>query len=244
MLNIYNMLNNEILFITIILFLLIFVGYLIKVPRAIFPLSLIYLIFILTMNREKKPNSDIIDKIKKEDVDQSINSSKILERNKKQNPSPVNLADKLLKPKPLIFNPDKKDNNYKIELPNDVNKPEDNKDVKIIDKDIILLKDIKICKTVINRNPVDVGTIFINNVDSLFCFTKIQNSGRKREIRHVWYYKNELQSQIKYNIRKSNIYRSWTMKRINQNQIGDWRVDVLGFDGSVLGSTDFIIIKK
>ena len=78
-------------------------------------------------------------------------------------------------------------------------------------------------------------------IDSLFCYTKIRNSGEKQEIRHVWFYKNEIQSQIKYNIKTSNEYRSWTKKRINPNQKGNWRVEIQTSSGSLLGSIKFII---
>ena len=75
----------------------------------------------------------------------------------------------------------------------------------------------------------------------MFCYTKIRNSGDKQEIRHVWFYKNEVQSQIKYNIKTSNEYRSWTKKRISSNQKGNWRVDIQTSTGQSLGSINFEI---
>ena len=100
---------------------------------------------------------------------------------------------------------------------------------------------IEICKSIINRKPVSAGRSFSAGVDSLFCYTKIRNSGDKQEIRHVWSYKNEVQSQIKYNIKTSNEYRSWTKKRISSNQKGNWRVDIQTSTGQSLGSINFDI---
>ena len=69
----------------------------------------------------------------------------------------------------------------------------------------------------------------------------IQNKGEKREIRHVWYFRNEIKTQIKYNIRRSNVYRSWTLKKINPNDIGEWKVEIQDSNGKILGSTKFYI---
>ena len=50
-------------------------------------------------------------------------------------------------------------------------------------------------------------------------------------------------TQVRYNVRKSNIYRSWTKKTILPNQIGQWRVDVLDNNGTIIGSKKFEIKK-
>ena len=49
---------------------------------------------------------------------------------------------------------------------------------------------------------------------------------------------------VKYNIKTSNIYRSWTRKTILPNQIGVWRVDVQDSANVVIGSKDFIVSDK
>ena len=108
-------------------------------------------------------------------------------------------------------------------------------------KDDLLVLQVEICKNIINRKPVDPGKSFSSNVDSLFCYTKIRNAGDKQEIRHVWFYKNEIQSQIKYNIKTSNEYRSWTKKRIKSSQKGNWKVDIQTSSGLSIGSVKFTI---
>ena len=112
---------------------------------------------------------------------------------------------------------------------------------KVDNENDLLVLQVEICKSIINRNPVESGKSFTSRVDSLFCYTKIRNSGEKQEIRHVWYYKNEIQTQIKYNIKTSSEYRSWTKKRISSNQKGNWRVDIQTSSGYILGSINFNI---
>jgi len=48
-------------------------------------------------------------------------------------------------------------------------------------------------------------------------------------------------TQVRYNVKKSNIYRSWTKKTILPHQIGKWRVDVHDNYGTIIGSKEFQI---
>ena len=109
---------------------------------------------------------------------------------------------------------------------------------------MISLKEIKICKNIKNRNPVGVGEIFPSSVDSLYCYTKIENLGKKMEVRHVWYYENQIMTQVRYNVKKSNVYRSWTKKTISSFQIGNWRVEVQDRNGTIIGTKQFKIKKS
>ena len=93
------------------------------------------------------------------------------------------------------------------------------------------------------NNPVGVGEIFSNSVDSLYCYTKIENLGKKMEVRHVWYYENQIMTQVRYNVKKSNVYRSWTKKTISSFQIGNWRVEVQDRNGTIIGTKRFKIKK-
>ena len=98
-----------------------------------------------------------------------------------------------------------------------------------------------ICRGVYKRNPIKPGFKFTNNVDSLFCYTKISNSGSKQEIKHVWYYQDKLITSVVYNIKTSYNYRSWSKKNIFPRQIGMWRVDIIDSKGHLLGSREFEI---
>ena len=109
---------------------------------------------------------------------------------------------------------------------------------------LITLKDIKICKNIKNRSPIGIGEVFPNSIDSLYCYTKIENLGKKMEVRHVWYYENQIMTQVRYNVKKSNVYRSWTKKTISSFQIGNWRVEVQDRNGTIIGSKRFKIIQS
>ena len=98
-----------------------------------------------------------------------------------------------------------------------------------------------ICRGIYKRNPIKPGYEFLNNVDSLFCYTKISNTGPKQEIKHVWYFEDKEISSVVYNIKTSYNYRSWSRKTIYPKQIGNWRVDVVARNGNIIGTRNFSI---
>ena len=103
------------------------------------------------------------------------------------------------------------------------------------------MNEIMICRGIYKRNPIKPGINFINNVDSLFCYTKISNSGPKQEVRHIWYFESMEMTSVVYNIKPSFNYRSWSRKTIYPNQTGQWRVDVIDSYGNILGTRSFTI---
>ena len=221
------------------------ISYYINAPKAVLPLTIIFVIFIFSegtfLNKKNsKKGSILTNSIDEKDRANLTNRlGKISSNNEVVKPIPVNLTEKFLKPKPLTFEPGKKNTEKNLEFLE--NERSFEKIEKIDNKDDLLVLQIEICKNIINRKPVSSGKSFNAGVDSLFCYTKIKNSGVKQEIRHVWSYKNEVQSQIKYNIKTSNEYRSWTKKRISSNQKGSWRVDIQTSSGYLLGSINFDI---
>ena len=114
-----------------------------------------------------------------------------------------------------------------------------NDDEIVVKTKKLKLNEIMICRDIYKRNPVKPGIDFINTVDTLFCYTKISNSGLKQQVRHIWFFNNKEITTVKYNIKPSFNYRSWSRKKIMKNQIGKWRVDVVDNNNELLGSINF-----
>ena len=230
------MLTAKFIFITITLILLVLIAIKMKVPKTSFPLFIIYLIFVITnlpktLTKDEKLDSSFISESK--DVNNFLSEDRQIVTNENK---------KNIKPEPLVFEVEKKISNN-INKNKIISNPQGNQtkpnDAK---KNIALVvKDIKICKSIYKRTPVGSDIIFTSNVDSLYCYTRIKNPGPKREVKHVWYYDNQMMTQVRYNVRKSNIYRSWTKKTILPNQIGNWRVDIQDNNGTIIGSKTFEI---
>tara|TARA_Y100001935_G_scaffold114732_1_gene95004 strand:- start:1926 stop:2693 length:768 start_codon:yes stop_codon:yes gene_type:complete len=241
---------------------LILSGLLIKIrsSKAIIPLVLIYIFFLFDkLSTEKVKIDPIVDDKKAEiksmqpldnvEVDKlSKNNQVPILTNKDEGREQKIIASKKELDKKSINKKEKeiklkKEKNTKIKS-NEPKKVSKVKEKKQTFNNLVKLKEIKICKNIKNRSPVGVGEIFPSSVDSLYCYTKIENLGKKMEVRHVWYYENQIMTQVRYNVKKSNVYRSWTKKTISSFQIGNWRVEVQDRNGTIIGTKQFKIKKS
>ena len=253
------MFSLDIIFISLTLLILSAVLIKIRTSKAIIPLALIYVFFIFNkLSTDKvKVHSKVNDK--KTEI-KSIQPRNNLETNElgKNNQVPiltnkeVSLDQKIIAEKKELdkksINKKEKEKKLKKEkyIKTKINEPKKISQVKEKKQsfnNLIKLKEIKICKNIKNRSPVGVGEIFPSSVDSLYCYTKIENLGKKMEVRHVWYYENQIMTQVRYNVKKSNVYRSWTKKTISSFQIGNWRVEVQDRNGTIIGTKQFKIKK-
>tara|TARA_B100000900_G_scaffold321253_1_gene280503 strand:+ start:1840 stop:2496 length:657 start_codon:yes stop_codon:yes gene_type:complete len=210
-----------------------------KVPKASVPLFVIYLIFLIRNQSSDKPNE-----LNEDYQDITISKNEVIVENEQNIDlrSITTEVEKPIEPKPLTFNSEPKEIEKNKVVKEEIKSEKLVKKKPEIEKPISLtVQDIKICKTIYKRTPVGSDVVFTNNVDSLYCYTRIQNPGPKREVKHIWYYDNQMMTQVRYNVKKSNIYRSWTKKTILPNQIGSWRVDIQDNNGTIIGSKKFEI---
>ena len=249
------MINPELMFISFVFLLLVGMAFWIRIPKIAIPLGMIYLVFIVSniINSEKKfknesfegdyyENNQLVDN-KNYEKSKSISNNILVEPVKPK-----------LEPKPLTFDSGRtkkqKVKRIKAEKSRSIEKDKIIVDIKSENDakrkigSVLTVKDIKICKNIYKRTPVGSDVIFSNTVDSLYCYSRIQNPGSKVEVKHVWYYENKVMTQVRYNVKKSNIYRSWTKKTILSSQVGKWRVDILDSYGTIIGSKKFKITKS
>ena len=228
----------SLIFITIIMVVLVYVSFWLKMPQSSIPLFVIYFIFLISQFISNDENdSDVlfsgnrnpqIEKTEQDDKNNDFNANK----------------EKSISPKPLVFTTESKRKDNSEKRNKEKNKPEyiendnDNDKKNVIDLE---LKNIQICRNISQRNPVGSDVVFMNDVDSLYCYTRIKNLGPKSEVKHVWYFEDNIMTQVRYNVKKSNIYRSWTKKTILPSQVGNWRVDVQDYNGKIIGSKKFQI---
>ena len=97
-----------------------------------------------------------------------------------------------------------------------------------------------ICKQVEERAPVDADTTFAVSVEQLSCFTKITGAEDETTISHVWYWGETERARIELPVRSIS-WRTYTTKRIQEHEVGAWRVDILDAEGKVLKTVRFNI---
>ena len=233
------MFDIALIFITIALAVLIFAAYKMHIPKAGAPLVVVYFLFLLFSWFSSNKQQQTKIPMKEPEFQPRPATPKLPP--KTSNPIMSNV-----RPKPLVL-PKTTPNQAKPKKMVPIKKPLVKEKQPTLNQPVqpyrttMTVRDIQICKRIKNRNPVDTDNYFTNNVDTLFCYTRIQNTGGKQELAHLWYYDNQIVTTVRYNIKTSNIYRSWTRKTIFPHQIGIWRVDVLDSADVVIGSKSFYI---
>ena len=245
--------DSTFIVISIVFIIFIIIAYYLKVLRLSIPLVIIYCIFCFNYLIDNDNNQyNTLKKINKQNIEKhkynSITKSNEPVENKQ-------LTNNIVIPKPIVsytprpimidsnINVLESDTTNKITsdliMDDDYNSKENKK--QISDLKTLKLNEIMICRGIYKRNPIKPGMNFINNVDSLFCYTKISNSGSKQEVKHIWYFESMEMTSVVYNIKPSFNYRSWSRKTIYPNQTGQWRVDVIDSYGNLLGTRSFTI---
>ena len=97
-----------------------------------------------------------------------------------------------------------------------------------------------ICEQIEEREPVNVDSTFAVTVEKLYCFTKIAGAEEQTTISHVWYWGETERARIELPVRSIS-WRTYTAKKIQEHEVGNWRVDVLNADGTVLRTIRFNI---
>ncbi|RUM60638.1 MAG: hypothetical protein DSY66_01720 [Persephonella sp.] len=95
---------------------------------------------------------------------------------------------------------------------------------------------------VVNRQPVNVSNVFKTDIDKIYCFTKVKADKTPTYIYHVWYKNDKKVFEVKLNIRYST-YRTWSFKRISNNDVGNWRVELLDENKSKIAEVKFKVVK-
>ena len=253
--------NFTFFFVSCLFLVFLVISHFLKVLRISLPLFLIYIVFCISyivnqdsgnINQQNYINNKqiaAVDNPKKNilfqtDSPKSLKKMNQTKRLKISNSKSMPIVS--FEPKPIIIDSNitfKKDiEKFKISNKNDnstsvkVNNNDNVEKVNTID-----VKEITICKGVYKRNPIKPGFEFTNNVDSLFCYTKISNSGPKKEIKHIWYFKDKIVTTVVYNIKTAYNYRSWSRKTILPSQTGKWRVEVVDENDELLASRHFSI---
>jgi hypothetical protein len=99
-----------------------------------------------------------------------------------------------------------------------------------------------ICKDVVDREAVDIGTQFQNSVSRLYCFTKAVSTEIPTEVVHVWSYGDVERARVTLAVRAA-AWRTYSSKVIQSHEIGPWRVDVLDTSGNLLETINFEITQ-
>lgn len=107
----------------------------------------------------------------------------------------------------------------------------------------LIIKTMEFGTGIEDRQVIGIDTAFVDNVQQIYCYTRITGATDSASVTHVWYYKDEEKARIRLDV-GSGEWRTWSSKRITQNWKGPWRVMVLGENGEVLSNKMFKVIAS
>jgi hypothetical protein len=103
----------------------------------------------------------------------------------------------------------------------------------------LVLEDIQFYTAVEDRQPSGVGSVFPEDLDKLYCFTKIGGADRTTYVYHVWYFGNKEIARVKLPV-KSKSWRTWSSKNLHMG-LGYGYVEIVSESGDILGRAEFKI---
>ncbi len=105
------------------------------------------------------------------------------------------------------------------------------------------LREMVVCRKIINKNPFEADTVFKSGVGWLYCWCNLKTE-KPGFIYHEWVYKDSVMARIKLSLKfSSKNYRIWSKKRIFSLWIGDWTVRIKNEKDSVLKEVKFKITE-
>jgi hypothetical protein len=103
----------------------------------------------------------------------------------------------------------------------------------------LVLEHIQFYTAVEDRQPSGVGTVFPEDLDKLYCFTKIGGAEGTTYVYHVWYFGDKEIARVKLPV-KSKSWRTWSSKNLHMG-LGFGYVEIVSESGDILGRAEFKI---
>ena len=108
-----------------------------------------------------------------------------------------------------------------------------------VQEDGLTVEKMIFCTGIEDRLPVGESTQFFESVERIYCYTRINGATDTLLVTHVWFFGDEEKARVPLTI-KSASWRTWSSKKMLDVWAGVWRVDILGPDGEVLLSREFV----
>lgn len=104
----------------------------------------------------------------------------------------------------------------------------------------ITITELVITSKIVKGKPIDSIKRLSSSTDkNLFCFTRtVAPAGTDGTIKHLWYKGDEKVAEYTLPV-KGEKWRTYSKKSIQKGWAGDWRVEVVADDGTLLKTVKF-----
>jgi len=104
----------------------------------------------------------------------------------------------------------------------------------------IKVDEMAVCTSVEDRQPVGTDTSFVKTIGQLYCFVKITGESDSTSIFQTWIYNDKEMAKVELSV-KGKSWRTWSSKRIVEDWVGNWKVEVSDATGNILKTYEFVI---
>lgn len=95
-----------------------------------------------------------------------------------------------------------------------------------------------VCNDVINDEPLSLGKLFLAKDKTLYCFTETEAKEKYIHIYHEWFFKGNLIQKSKIQLDQLKA-KSWSQHNITATETGQWYINVVAGDGTIINRLDF-----
>jgi hypothetical protein len=105
---------------------------------------------------------------------------------------------------------------------------------------MLKVDEMDFCAAVRDREPVGAAEAFPSDIARVTCFTKIVGAEDTVSVEHVWYFGDREMARVELAVRSPS-WRTWSTKTMTPEWAGEWRVDVVESDTTVIASKEFTL---
>ena len=125
-----------------------------------------------------------------------------------------------------------------IKKENSVKDPETKQDFHSI-----VILDSKVCKKVKNNQPLYAGRRFPTDIGRVYCHSLLNNnSGKHRDIYHIWYMNGELKTKVRIRVRDGEEIPAVSHREVAESDKGTWKVEITDSDKKILDTIIFELV--
>ena len=107
----------------------------------------------------------------------------------------------------------------------------------------IVVLESKMCEKVKNNQPINTGSQFSLDIGKVFCHSLLDNnSGKHRDIYHVWYLNGDLKAKVRIRVRNGKEIPAISHREFGNLDKGRWRIEITDGDKKILDTIIFELV--
>ena len=107
----------------------------------------------------------------------------------------------------------------------------------VAEESTLSLEDVQICSAIEDRQPAGAAAAFPDDLEKIYCFTKVVGAADTTSVNHVWYMGDKQIISVNLSVKAAS-WRTWSSKMLDMG-LGKGHVEIVSEGGDVLGKAEF-----